>query len=126
VLCANGTRLTKALIASATLVLALVVCYFSYFYIAPSITVVNDSGRELSSFVVKLPSSTLNFGEMAALQKNTIYYSISQEDGHYSLTAIFADGETVSATCGCVEQNEVNKRVIITFGKEGRFTCART
>lgn len=95
-----------------------------YLYLFPNITVINNSGGNLSSFVVKLPSNNLDFGAMANLEENVIYYTRTQASGHYQLTDIFEDGKKISAICGNVKNNENHKRVTITLDNAGGFSCA--
>ncbi|MFT6644345.1 MAG: hypothetical protein ACJAX5_001980 [Patiriisocius sp.] len=94
-----------------------------YLYLFPNITVINNSGKNLSSFVVKLPSNNLDFGALANLEENDIYYTRTQANGHYQLTAIFETGKSISATCGKVKNNENHKRVTITLDNAGELSC---
>ena len=89
--------------------------YHLYFFLLPSVTIVNHAEKTIQNVHVALPSSNLNFGKLEMLAKNTIYYDLSQKDGSYDYTVIFEDGEITSGKCGQTAANQFNKRVTLTI-----------
>ena len=101
-----------------------VASYYLYFYISPSVTVINKSALETTKVNVTLPNSNLNFGSIESDQKNTLYYSLSQKTGTYSYSIHLADKE-LTGTCGYITSNEINKRVVIIFDKNKEVNCSQ-
>ncbi len=98
--------------------------YYLMFYVLPSVTVVNKSTTRLTTALVKLPSSWLDFGAIYPGESNTLHYSLSQpKDGTYQYTFITSDGEQYINRCGYVTNNEINKRIILTLESSGGVTC---
>jgi len=98
--------------------------YYLYFYITPSVTIVNNSDYSITEVNVKLPQSNLNFGAVAIEQVNSIHYPLSQQDGSYSYS-FEIDNEIVTGTCGYLTSNELNKRFVITVSKNTMVTCTQ-
>lgn len=116
----------NALIIVIALTATILAGYFGYFFITPNVAVVNASSGDVSSFVVTLPNSRLDFGALKSGETNTIYYSIAQSDGSYSTMVITKDGRKLNKTCGTVTENEIHKRVTITFTETQGLACAGT
>ncbi|GGA68968.1 hypothetical protein GCM10011369_08250 [Neiella marina] len=95
----------------AVVVSAAVVLYHGYFYVLPSVTVINNADITISNARVELPNSGLDFGSIEAKGKNTIYYSLEQSDGQYQFHITMADGAILSGRCGYVTNSEIHKRV---------------
>ena len=89
--------------------------YNLYFFLLPSVTIVNHAEKTIHNVHVALPSSNLNFGKLEVLAKNTIYYDPSQKDGSYDYTVTFENGEITSGKCGQTTANQFNKRVTLTI-----------
>ncbi len=101
-----------------------VASYYLYFYISPSVTVMNKSALEVIEANVTLPTNNLNFDSINSGQENTIHYSLSQQDGAYKYSINLAN-ETLSGTCGYLTNNEMNKRFVITINKNKRVSCSQ-
>ncbi|MCW8833877.1 MAG: hypothetical protein OQK03_11190, partial [Colwellia sp.] len=97
----------------ATLLFLVVASYYLYFFINPSVTVINESESVITEAIVSLPKSRLNFGSIEVKQKNTLYYSLSQNDGSYRYTFNIND-KIITGACGYLTNNEFNKRFVIT------------
>ncbi len=98
--------------------------YYFYFYITPSVTVVNKSVYLITDMNVKLPKNNLNFGSIEPEQENSIYYSLSQQDGSYDYS--FKIGSKIKiGTCGYLTNSEFNKRFVITVSKSNMVGCAQ-
>jgi len=116
----------NALVTCIALIGTVLAGYFAYFYITPNVEVVNASSHNVSSFVVTLPSSRLDFGGLEPGEKNTIYYSIAQTDGYYSTMVVTEDGIELSNICGTVKENQIHKRVRIILTEAKDLTCEGT
>ena len=97
--------------------------YYLYFYISPSVTVINKSENTITKASVSLPKSNLNFGSIEHKQVNTIYYSLSQSDGIYKYSFKIGS-EVITGTCGYLTNNEINKRFVITVSKSNLVGCS--
>ena len=102
----------------------LITSYYLYFYISPSVTVINNSGLAITEINVTLPRNNLNFGSIESGQKNTIYYSLSQEDGVYEYSIQFPE-KIFTGVCGYLTGNEINKRFVITINKSNVINCSQ-
>ncbi len=111
--------LIKAILST---LLFVITAYSLYFYISPSVTVINRSEHLITKASVNLPMSHLNFGSIEHKHTNTIYYSLSQNDGSYQYSFKIAD-EVITGTCGYLTNNEINKRWVITVSKSNRIYC---
>jgi len=100
----------------------LISAYYLYFYISPSITVINKSDHIITEVNVKLPKSRLSFGSIELGQMNTIYYSLKQNDGSYHYSFKLA-GKIITGTCGYLTSHEFNKRFEITVSKSNQILC---
>lgn len=100
----------------------LVTLYFSYFWLLPSVTVINQSQVTLESVKIRLPQSNLDFGALTDGQSNTIYYDLSQQDGSYQIELVSIEGP-IKWHCGHVTQNEVHKRVNIVVNSDMQVSC---
>ncbi|MBQ4837108.1 MULTISPECIES: hypothetical protein [Pseudoalteromonas] len=98
--------------------------YHLYFFIKPSVTVINESDNAITEAIVRLPESRLNFGSIGRKQENTIYHSLSQNDGSYNYS-FKIDGKTITGSCGYLTNNEFNKRFMITVSKRNRISCSQ-
>ena len=84
----------------------------------PSITVINNSGAEIESATINLPSSNLDFGPISDGQSNTLHYSLDQADGVYKYQFDFVDELLIEGECGYVTQDEINKRVSLIISSK--------
>jgi len=98
--------------------------YYLYFYITPSVTVVNKSEYSITEVNVKLPKSNLNFGSIELEQVNSVHYSLSQQDGSYNYSFKIGN-EVITGTCGYLRNNEFNKRFVITVSKSNMVGCSQ-
>lgn len=112
-----------ALISSLSLAVIVLAAYFGYFFISPSVTVINSSSDDVLRMIVTLPSSRLDFGALEPGGRNTIYYSITQADGKYVASVTTASGENLEKSCGIVTNYEFHKRVEITLTDTKDLTC---
>ncbi len=114
----------KTILITLSVILACVAgAYAGYFFVSPSVTVVNASSRTIAGFVVTLPSSRLDFGVLGPGESNTIYYSLTQERGVYSTKVEIDTESSIDAACGEVSSNELHKRVTITLTEDQRIVC---
>ena len=113
--------LNKITVALLFLVIA---SYYLYFFINPSVTVINESDNIITKAIVSLPESRLNFGSIEYKQENTIHHSLSQNDGSYNYL-FQIDGKTITGTCGYLTSNEFNKRFVITVSKSNLVGCSQ-
>ena len=114
----------KLLIKITVVILFLVIAsYCLYFFINPSVTVVNRSDNVITKAIVRLPESRLDFGAIEHKQKNTIYHSLAQKHGRYNY-AFEIEGKTITGTCGYLKNNEFNKRFVITVTKSNVVGCS--
>ncbi|TPH17326.1 hypothetical protein [Litorilituus lipolyticus] len=93
-------------------VLLLFVLYQSYFFILPSITLVNNTSDTINVAVVTLPNSRIDFGEIKSSQRNTIYYELEQSDGEYQYHIAIKD-KIFKGKCGYITHSEYHKRIEI-------------
>jgi len=115
-----------ALICTLSLPLVGLAAYFGYFFVSPSVTVINASSDGISKVIVTLPSSRLDFGGLEPGGKNTIYFSISQADGKYMTSVTTDSGQSLEKSCGFVTGNEFHKRVKITLTDAKDLRCEGT
>jgi hypothetical protein len=93
-----------------------------YFYINPSVTVINKSEHIILEVNIKLPESNLNFGTVERGGENSIYYELSQSDGNYQYS--FKLGNTITeGKCGYLTKNEINKRFFLIINKSNFVSC---
>ncbi len=109
---------------TATILFIVISSYYLYFYITPSVTVINKSESVITKVSVSLPKSNLNFGSIELEQENTIYYSLSQNDGSYNYS-FSINSKIISGSCGYITNNELNKRFVITVSKSNLVGCSR-
>jgi len=98
--------------------------YYLYFYITPSVTVINESESVITAASVSLPQSNLNFGSIDLGQESTIYYSLSQSDGSYNYSFNISS-KIINGSCGYITINELNKRFVITVSKSKLVVCSQ-
>lgn len=113
--------LVKITVAILFIVIA---SYYLYFYITPSVTVINKSEYVITKVNVSLPKSNLNFGSIEFEQANTIFYSLSQHDGSYNYSFNLGD-KTITGACGYLTNNEFNKRFVITVSRRNLVGCSQ-
>lgn len=106
-----------------TIVFFVIASYYLYFFISPSVTVINGSASLITQASVSLPNSNLNFGSIEHKKTNTIYYSLAQNDGSYHYL-FEIDGEIITGNCGYLTSNEFNKRFVITVSKSKLIDCS--
>ncbi|WP_440877331.1 hypothetical protein [Thalassotalea sp. PLHSN55] len=117
--------------------LLLVVGYYSYLYVLPSVTVINHTNKTLIAANVSLPNSHLDFGDIASGQQNTIYYQLKQQDGEYHYNFILSDvsnftdltekpdkNTVLTGRCGYITDNEIHKRVVIELNPSLGIKCS--
>jgi len=104
------------------IVIILFAIYTIYFYISPSVTVINKSGEDVLESNIRLPNSNLDFGSILSEQKNTIHYDLSQNDGSYYYTFKLSN-ITLSGSCGYITSSEINKRVMIVINENREVVC---
>ena len=97
--------------------------YYLYFYISPSVTVINKSEHLITKASVSLPKSNLNFGSLEHKQENTLYYSLAQDDGSYNYSFKIG-GKVITGSCGYLTNNEINKRFVITVSESNLIGCS--
>ncbi|MDE3272847.1 hypothetical protein [Pseudoalteromonas sp. G4] len=114
-------RLFKIVLLIVTFLCGL---YWLWFYVSPAITIVNNSGGDITHANIELPSSRLDFGEIKSGASNTLYYSLSQpRDGSYLYKIMTAHAITHQGSCGYVTNNELNKRLKIVITQDNRVLC---
>jgi len=101
----------------------LVAIYYGYMYILPSVTVVNQSGVAIMSSSIQLPNNYLDFGKINNKQQNTLYYSLSQQDGDYQYVFILENGEKVTGRCGYVTNNQIHLRATMIISQDLKVAC---
>lgn len=89
----------------------------------PSVSVINNSGADIVSATINLPSSHLDFGPISQAQTNTIHYSLDQANGLYEYKFDFVDRQSIYGECGYVTQDEINKRVSLTISIKNVVDC---
>lgn len=109
---------------SSILVLILMFLYLGYFFIRPSVTIINNSGQPFIISMVKLPSSHLDFGVIGHNSQNTIYYSLEQKEGVYHYFFNIGNTANVQGECGLLSNNEIHKRLVIEVGPLQQVTCS--
>ncbi|WP_155250823.1 hypothetical protein [Pseudoalteromonas luteoviolacea] len=114
-------QLIKITVAIPFIVIAF---YHLYFFIKPSVTVINESENVITEAIVRLPESRLNFGSIGHKQENTIYHSLSQNDGSYNYS-FKIDGNTITGTCGYLTNSEFNKRFVLIVSKSNLVGCSQ-
>ncbi len=107
---------------TVTILFLVIASYYLYFYITPSVTVINKSEYVITKVNVSLPKSNLNFGSIELEQANTIHYSLSQHDGSYNYSFNIG-GKLITGACGYLTNNELNKRFVITVSKRNLVGC---
>lgn len=113
----------KATIKTLALLSALLfAAYHIYFFILPSVTVLNSSNSSIQSARVDLPNSGLDFDAIAAKQSNTIHYALEQADGDYEYQFVMANGSVLAGRCGYVTNNQIHKRVTVQI-KDNHVLC---
>ena len=119
----------RLVIFSALFIAVLILAYQAYFFVQPSVTLVNKSSYLIEKATVTLPNSHLNFGEIAPNNTNTIYYALDQQDGEYRYRIQLKEslGESlntsVNGACGYLTHSEINKRVEIVFTADLTVQC---
>lgn len=100
---------------ASVLLVSVSAIYHLYFFVIPSVTIVNRSGDVIELARVSLPSSGLDFGRLDPASENTIHYAPEQSDGVYQIRIGFAGGAGISGVCGSVTRNEIHKRQLIAI-----------
>ena len=100
----------------------LLAAYHIYFFVVPSVTVVNNSNSAIENARVDLPNSGLDFGQLAKGDTNTIHYALKQTDGEYHYQIRLTNGLILKGRCGDVTNNEVHKRLTVLV-QQDRATC---
>lgn len=99
------------------LISMLFLLYHAYFFVLPSVTVINLSDSTIQNARVELPSSGMGFGKINMGEENTIHYELEQLDGTYRYRIELAPeglpGKVLTGECGYVTNNEVNKRFVL-------------
>ncbi|REL26542.1 hypothetical protein DXX93_08085 [Thalassotalea euphylliae] len=115
----------RLVIFSALFIAGLILAYQAYFFLQPSVTLVNKSHYLIEKASVTLPNSHLNFGDIAPNNINTIYYALAQQDGeyHYRIELGESVNTEVSGACGYVTHSEYHKRVDIVFTADLAVQC---
>ncbi|MDO6776732.1 hypothetical protein ACFL6Z_06490 [Pseudomonadota bacterium] len=116
----------RALFAKVSILLCglILLIYWSYLYLSPSLTISNQSAQGVESAVVKLPHSRLDFGDIAAMHTNTLYYDLAQLDGAYRYHIELDSGEIIAGECGYITNFEIHKRVVITISEAATMSCS--
>ncbi|RHW74558.1 hypothetical protein [Colwellia sp. RSH04] len=109
---------------TAAILFLVIAFYYLYFYITPSVTVINKSDYVITRVNVTLPESNLNFGSIELEQANTIHYSLSQHDGSYKYSFNIG-GKLIAGACGYLTNNELNKRFVITVNNKSLVDCSQ-
>ncbi|QIR15412.1 hypothetical protein [Shewanella aestuarii] len=104
-------------------IVCIVILISGYRYLTPSITVENRSNVDIISSRVELPSSGLDFGKVAAGEKNAIYYDLNQNDGTISYHFLLSDDTEIIGKCGYVTRNQINHRTVIYIETSKQATC---
>ena len=113
----------KTLLKITAVVLGLLILiYYGYFFVMPSVTVINNSEFTIENARVELPNSGLDFGRLQPADTNSIYYDLEQSNGSYQYQMTLSDGSRISGTCGEVTSHEIHKRMIINFNQD-KVTC---
>lgn len=116
-------NLVKTLLKIATLLgCVILTLYHLYFFILPSVTVVNFTQGEVNHAKIKLPNSGLDFGVIPFGTEQTIYYALAQTKGDYHYQFILENGVVLSGQCGKVANNEYHKRLQILI-KDNHILC---
>ena len=97
--------------------------YYSVMFIMPSITVVNNSGLNIEQADISLPVNHLDFGSILNKHKNTLHYSLNQNDGSYQYTFKMTESHDIQGSCEYVTKNEIHKRVFIYVDDKFEVTC---
>ncbi|WP_434951113.1 hypothetical protein ACRWQL_16450 [Shewanella sp. HL-SH4] len=97
--------------------------YYGSLFVMPSVTIENHSTSAIKQIEVALPSSNLNFGAINDGEKNTLYYSLEQNDGMYRYQFENENSAVYNGSCGYVTSNELHKRFIITINKNNQVIC---
>ncbi len=113
----------KILVVVSLLLLGL---YHLAFFIMPSVTIHNDSGQSIASAKVLLANSTLDFGAIPTGASNTIHYQLAQPDGSYRYHITLSNGTTLTASCGNISNNQINKRMLIKVKKGSHIICSES
>ena len=112
--------LIKILILIFTL---LAITYYSVMFIMPSITIINNSGVNIEQAEIALPLNHLDFGSIEKQQKNTLHYSLEQNDGSYQYSFKMIGSADIQGSCGYVTNNEIHKRVFIYVNDKFEIVC---
>ncbi|GGI77880.1 hypothetical protein [Shewanella gelidii] len=97
--------------------------YAGYFYILPSVTVINQSSAQTLQTFVYLPHSRMDFGAIQSRAQNQIYYDLTQVDGVYRYHFTFANGQEREGQCGYLTSSEINKRQVIEITSDLHIQC---
>ena len=111
-----------ALKISILLLGVLFAAYHIYFFIVPSVTVVNNSNSAIENARVNLPNSGLDFGQLEKGDTHTIHYALKQTDGEYHYQVRLTSGLVLEGSCGYVTNNEVHKRLTVLV-QQDRAIC---
>ena len=112
------------LIILFTLIGTAIAGYFGYLYLLPNVTVINNSNVPITSFVIQLPGSRLDFGGIEPGAHNTIYYKLNQTDGSYQISTTLEGEKVLEKNCGYITNNELHKRVTVTLTQSQTLICA--
>ncbi|WP_144209482.1 hypothetical protein [Shewanella donghaensis] len=119
-----GTRWGQ-LVAKVTLLLCSIILllYYCYFFISPSLTISNQSSHIIESSYIALPHSRLDFGVITEGATNTIHYDLAQFDGQYLYEISLDSGAVIKGACGYITNFEFNKRVTLTLSENTILSC---
>lgn len=112
----------KFVVTLAALCFLLTTIYYLYFWFLPSVTIVNNTSDVITSNIILLPESKMDFGEIEQAEQNTIHYQLTQKAGRY-LYQFIISGEPVTGRCGNVRDGEINKRVVIVISGNTDIKC---
>lgn len=94
-----------------------------YYFISPSITLVNHAGVTVESAIVTLPDSRLDFGSLKDQQENRIYYQLGPKTGSYRYHIKLENGGELLGHCLALDRYDLHKRVVITILSANQVSC---
>jgi hypothetical protein len=99
--------------------------YKTYFWAAPSVTIVNKTSSPIKKAYVYMGKNRLSFSSVAPKQSIQIYRGVRQIETMYRYEIVFEGGEKLKGGCGKVLPNEYFVNFVITPISKTEAECSQ-
>lgn len=89
-----------------------------YFWVIPSVTIVNNADRIITSATLKLPNSTLSFDAIQAFAAVEIHHDLPLKDGTIHYLIMLNANEPLKGNCGYLTPSMYGEHWTITVATQ--------